>query len=133
MDNIEISQPEEIDIANEIARLEAMYKHYKILCRKLMLLCCSNERKVVKHNRDHFKLKLKQMRRLVGNLQFFMFLEYFSINSSFFIVSKPNPCSKSKQTSREGPLPFVISFKKIQTEIRTGCCIKVLYLLVLMK
>ena len=45
MDNIEISQPEEIDIANEIARLEAMYKHYKILCRKLMLLCCSNEKK----------------------------------------------------------------------------------------
>ena len=35
---IEISQPEKIDIANEIARLEAMYKHYKILYRKLMLL-----------------------------------------------------------------------------------------------
>ena len=35
MDNIEISQPEEIDIANEIAHLEAMYKHYKILYRKI--------------------------------------------------------------------------------------------------
>ena len=58
---IEISQPEEIDIANEIERLEAIYKHYKILYRKLMLLCCSNERKVAKHNRDHFKHKLKQM------------------------------------------------------------------------
>ena len=46
---IEISQPEKIDIVNEIARLEAMYKHYKILYRKLMLLCCSNERKVAKH------------------------------------------------------------------------------------
>ena len=47
---IEISQPEEIDIASEIERLEAMYKHYKILYRKLMLLCCSNERKVAKRN-----------------------------------------------------------------------------------
>ena len=69
MDNIEITKPEQIDIANEIARLEAMYKHYKILYRKFFLLFCSNERKVVKHNRDHFKLKLKQMRRLVGYLQ----------------------------------------------------------------
>ena len=56
---IEISQPEKIDIANEIARLEAMYKHYKILHRKLMLLCCSNERKVAKHNRDQYKLELE--------------------------------------------------------------------------
>ena len=58
MDNIEIT--------NEIARLEAMYKHYKILYLKLMLLCCSNERNVAKHNRDHFELKLKQMKRLSG-------------------------------------------------------------------
>ena len=35
---IEISQPEEIDIANEIARLEAMYKHYKILYRKFVIV-----------------------------------------------------------------------------------------------
>ena len=34
---IEVSQPEEIDLTNEIACLEAMYKHYKILYRKLML------------------------------------------------------------------------------------------------
>ena len=63
MDNIEIT--------NEIARLEAMYKHYKILYRKLMLLCacCSNEIKVVKRNRDinsknilkKYKLKLREM------------------------------------------------------------------------
>ena len=57
-----------IEIANEIARLEAMYKHYKILHRKLMLLCacCSDEIKVVKRNRNQYKLKLKQMRRLSG-------------------------------------------------------------------
>ena len=35
---IEISQPEEIDIANEIERLEAMYKHYKILYRKINII-----------------------------------------------------------------------------------------------
>ena len=60
-----------IEIANEIARLEAMYKHYKILYRKFLLLCgcCSNEIKVVNHNRDQYKLKLEQMRRLSGNLQ----------------------------------------------------------------
>ena len=63
-----------IEIANEIARLETMYKNYKILYRKLMLLCCSNERKVDKHTRDQYKLKLEQMRRLSGNLQLSLFL-----------------------------------------------------------
>ena len=61
---IEISQPEEIDIANEIERLEAMYKHYKILYRKLMLLCCSNERKVAKRKRDEYKHKIQKVRQL---------------------------------------------------------------------
>ena len=54
MDNIEIT--------NEIAHLEAMYKHYKILYRKLMLCaCCSNEIKIVKRNRDKYKLKLQEI------------------------------------------------------------------------
>ena len=35
MDNIEI------DPAKEIERLTAMYIHYKILYRELILLCCS--------------------------------------------------------------------------------------------
>ena len=56
----------EIDFANEIARLEEMYKHYKILYRKFILLCCSNERKVVKYKRDQCKLKLNQMKRIVA-------------------------------------------------------------------
>ena len=52
-----------IEIAIEIARLEAMYKHYKILYRKLRLLCacCSNEIKVAKRNRDKYKLKWREM------------------------------------------------------------------------
>lgn len=40
----------EIDFANEIARLKEMYKHYKILYRKFILLCCSNERKEINVN-----------------------------------------------------------------------------------
>ena len=54
MDNIEI------DPVKEMERLEAMYKHYKNLYRKLILLCCSNERKVAKHQRDEYKLKLQK-------------------------------------------------------------------------
>ena len=40
MDNIEIYPVQEME------RLEAMYKHYKNLYRKLILLCCSNEKKL---------------------------------------------------------------------------------------
>ena len=54
MDNIEI------DPVKEMERLEAMYKHYKNLYRKLILLCCSNERKVAK--RDQYKLELRELR-----------------------------------------------------------------------
>ena len=35
----------EIDPIKEMKHLEAMYKHYKILYRKFILLCCSEERK----------------------------------------------------------------------------------------
>ena len=60
MDNIEI------DPVQEMERLEAMYKHYKNLYRKLILLCCSNERKVAKHKRDEYKHKIQKVRRLSG-------------------------------------------------------------------
>ena len=60
MDNIEI------DPVKEMEHLEAMYKHYKNLYRKLILLCCSNGREVAKRKRDEYKHKLKQMRRLSG-------------------------------------------------------------------
>ena len=58
MDNIEI------DPVKEMERLEAMYKHYKILYRKLILLCCSNERKVAKRKRDEYKHKIQKVRQL---------------------------------------------------------------------
>ena len=58
MDNIEI------DPVKEMERLEAMYKHYKILYRKLTLLCCFNQRKVVKRKRDEYKQKIQKMNDL---------------------------------------------------------------------
>ena len=36
----------EIDPVREMQHLQAMYIHYKKLYRKLMFLCCSEERKV---------------------------------------------------------------------------------------
>ena len=58
MDNIEI------DPVKEMERLEAMYKHYKNLYRKLILLCCSNQRKVAKRKRDEYKHKIQKVRQL---------------------------------------------------------------------
>ena len=58
MDNIEI------DPVKEIERLEAMYKHYKNLYRKLILLCCSNLRKVAKRKGDEYKHKTQKVRQL---------------------------------------------------------------------
>ena len=45
----------EIDPVKEMQHLESMYKHYKILYRKFLFLCCSEERKVVKAKRDEYK------------------------------------------------------------------------------
>ena len=50
-----------IEIAKEIECLEAIYQNYKILYRKLMFCCISNERKTVKAKRDEYKQKLREM------------------------------------------------------------------------
>ena len=50
-----------IEIAKEIQRLEALYRHYKNLYRELIFLCCSNNRKVAKSKRDEYKHKLREM------------------------------------------------------------------------
>ena len=55
MDNIEINP------VKEMQHLEAMYKHYKILYRKLIFLCCSDQRKVVKAKRDEYKEKIQKV------------------------------------------------------------------------
>ena len=55
MDNIEI------DPAKEMQHLQAMYMHYKILYRKLILLCCSDQRKIAKAKRDEYKQKIQRV------------------------------------------------------------------------
>ena len=56
-----------LEIAQEIRRLEELYKHYKGLYRRVRFLCCSDQRETVKHNRDHYKEKWKEMRKLQGS------------------------------------------------------------------
>ena len=59
---------EEIVIEKEIQRIEAMYKHYKLLYRKIAFLCCSGETKRVRNLRNSLKRDLKIMRSLQSNL-----------------------------------------------------------------
>ena len=53
-----------LEIAQEIRRLEELYKHYKTLYRRVRFLCCPNQRETGKHNKDHYKKKLKEMSKL---------------------------------------------------------------------
>ena len=55
---------EQIDIDNEIRRIEAMYKHYKLLYRKIAFLCCSGETKRVRNLRNSLKKDFKKMRTM---------------------------------------------------------------------
>ena len=50
-----------IDPVKEMQHLQAMYKHYKVLYRKLILLCCSHQRKVAKEKRDEYKQKIQRV------------------------------------------------------------------------
>ena len=54
----------DLEIAQEIRRLEELYKHYKGLYRRVRFLCCSEQRETVKHNRDYYRVKLKEMVKL---------------------------------------------------------------------
>ena len=54
----------DLEISQEIKRLEELYRHYKGLYRRVRFLCCSEGRETVKRNRDHYKEKLKEMVKL---------------------------------------------------------------------
>ena len=54
---------EQIDIEKEIQRIEAMYKHYKLLYRQIAFLCCSGETKRVRNLRNSLKKDLKKKMR----------------------------------------------------------------------
>ena len=51
----------DLEIVQEIRRLEELYKHYKGLYRRVRFLCCSEQGETVKHNKDHYKVKLKEI------------------------------------------------------------------------
>ena len=51
----------DIDPLKEMQHLESMYKHYKILYRKFLFLCCSDQRKIAKEKRDEYKQKIQRV------------------------------------------------------------------------
>ena len=55
---------EQIEIDNEIRRIEAMYKHYKLLYRKIAFLCCSGETKRVRNMRNSLKRNLNKLQQI---------------------------------------------------------------------
>ena len=52
------------EIAQEIRSLEELHKHYKKPYRRVRFLCCSNQKETLKHNKDHYEKKLKEMTKL---------------------------------------------------------------------
>ena len=57
-----------LEIAQEIRRLEELYKHYKKLHHRVRFLCCFDQRETVKHNRDHYKEKWKVIKLQCENV-----------------------------------------------------------------
>ena len=55
---------EQIDIEKEIQRIEALYKHYKTLYRKIAFLCCSGETKRVRNLRNSLKKDLNKLNEI---------------------------------------------------------------------
>ena len=51
----------EFDPVKEMQHLQAMYGHYKKLYRNLILLCCSDQRKIPKEKRDEYKQKIQRV------------------------------------------------------------------------
>ena len=51
----------DIDPVKEMQHLQAMYRHYKKLYRNLILLCCSDQRKIAKAKRYEYKEKIQRV------------------------------------------------------------------------
>ena len=58
---------EQIDIEKEIQRIEALYKHHKLLYRKMVFLCCSGETKRVRNLRNSLKKDLNKLNENQSN------------------------------------------------------------------
>ena len=48
------------EIAQEIRRLEELYKHYKKLYHRVRFLCCSNQKETVKHKKRSLQKEIKR-------------------------------------------------------------------------
>ena len=46
---------EEINLVKEIQRLEALYKHYRKLYRRVRFLCCSDQANHAKEQKDYYE------------------------------------------------------------------------------
>ena len=55
---------EEINLVNEIERLESMYNHYRKRYRRVRFLCCSSESKRLKERKKYFKIHLEKAKRI---------------------------------------------------------------------
>ena len=53
---------EEINLVKEIQRLEALYKHYRKLYRRVRFLCCSDQAYHGKKQKDYYKDILRKAR-----------------------------------------------------------------------
>ena len=58
-----VETTDEINLVNEIDKLEAMYHHYKRLYRRVFFLCCSSETKRLKERKKHFKIHLEEAKK----------------------------------------------------------------------
>ena len=55
---------EQINLVNEIERLESMYNHYRKLHHRVRFLCCSSESKRLKERKHFFKIHLEEAKRI---------------------------------------------------------------------
>jgi len=53
---------EEINLPEEIQRLEVLYKHYRKLYHRVRFLCCSNQARIAKGQKDYYKYELQKAR-----------------------------------------------------------------------
>ena len=53
---------EEINLVKEIQRVEALYKHYKRVYRRVRFLCCTDQAYHAKDKRNHYKDLLQKAR-----------------------------------------------------------------------
>ena len=65
---------EEINLVKEIQRVEALYKHYKRVYRRVRFLCCSDQAYHAKDKRNHYKDLLKKLEKRVFKSAYYIFL-----------------------------------------------------------